>query len=479
MHTRAHISSIALLFAALVAGCGKDGPTGPSGPPIVASVNGATLPAGPVGGTVIIEGSNFGGSQGAGQVLFTSTGGGTVPAPIANPGDWTNVFIVTSVPSGAASGNVVVQTTGGISNATSFTVTQNAPFNPSTVSWSTGSTLPAALSGITAAHADVGDTSTFRVVYAIGGADGSNAPQVAVHYTAVGGGGTLGSWTSATALPAARAFAASVIAAPSNSAVSTPFLYVLGGATDATGQPSSVVYQTSLEPDGTVGTWTQGRALPVSLRSFGAAIVFGTLYIVGGATDADVPVATVYRSAIDTSGALGPWESLSPLPFARAHFGFGHFAGRLYVFGGDSTAVAVHSAAMTSNTRLSDVISAGIDLQSRTIVGWQTSSGKLTKTVLKHTAVVAGGNVLVSAGLYNGAATGATEQTYAQLNGDGTTGSFNGATGSNTIASLGGGNLYNHSAIGYVDPAGAFHVLVLGGDDVNAPGTKHAGVFYY
>ena len=32
---------------------------------------------------------------------------------------------------------------------------------------------------------------------------------------------------------------------------------------------------------------------------------------------------------------------------------------------------------------------------------------------------------------------------------------------------------------GIRDGNGAFHVLVLGGDDVNTPGTKHTGVYYY
>lgn len=70
--------------------------------------------------------------------------------------------------------------------------------------------------------------------------------------------------------------------------------------------------------------------------------------------------------------------------------------------------------------------------------------------------------MLVTAGLYNGAANGASEQSYPQLASDGSTGSFNGATGSNTIASLGGGNLFNHASIGYTDGNGTFHVLVAG-----------------
>jgi hypothetical protein len=49
----------------------------------------------------------------------------------------------------------------------------------------------------------------------------------------------------------------------------------------------------------------------------------------------------------------------------------------------------------------------------------------------------------------------------------------------NTITKGGGGNVFNHAAVGYVDPSGAFHVLVAAGDDVNTPGTKHGKVFYY
>jgi hypothetical protein len=103
----------------------------------------------------------------------------------------------------------------------------------------------------------------------------------------------------------------------------------------------------------------------------------------------------------------------------------------------------------------------------------------LKKAVGKHTAVVAGGSALITAGLYTGATTGSTEESYAGLNPDGSTSAFNGATGANTIAAAGGGNPFNHAATGYLDATGAFHVLVVGGDDVNAPTKKHKGVFYY
>jgi len=51
--------------------------------------------------------------------------------------------------------------------------------------------------------------------------------------------------------------------------------------------------------------------------------------------------------------------------------------------------------------------------------------------------------------------------------------------GAHTILSAGGGNLFKHAALSYVDANGVAHVLVLGGDDVNLPGTKHRQVWFY
>ena len=153
----------------------------------------------------------------------------------------------------------------------------------------------------------------------------------------------------------------------------------------------------------------------------------------------------------------------------------------MYAFGGDGGTVVPNDASTSSATALSDVIYAQVDLRSRdlTTAGWTLGANKLKKAVVKHSSVVAGGNVLVSGGLYTGATTGSSEESYAVLNSDGTVGTFNGATGANTISSAGGGNIFNHAAVGYTDGSGAFHVMVVGGDDVNTPGTKHKTVFFY
>ncbi len=421
--------------------------------------------------------ASLGDRQGVGQVLF-----GTIVATIASPSDWTNTFIVTTVPSGAATGPVVVQTATGTSAALTFTVTSNAVFSPSTITWTATTSLPVGVSGHAAAFATVGSNN---LVYVTGGADNTYAARADVIYATVQANGQLGAWTSTLALPAPIAFHAAVVATPSNSRIkgTAGFIYVLGGATNAAGTPTTTIYRGTLDATGTVTAWTtSATALPAPLHSQGAVIFRGDLYVAGGSTTSNVPVATVYRSRIDSTGALGSWQTEPALPFGRAYDGFSQFGGYLYAFGGDSAAVTPNDSNYTNNaTKLSQIAYVKINLRTGDLVGpsWTVNASTLTKAVSKHTAVIAGGTVLHTAGLYAAAASGSTEEDYAQINSDGSVAPFNGATGSHTIMSAGGGNLFNHAALGYVDASGVAHVLVLGGDDVNSPSQKHKQVWFY
>jgi IPT/TIG domain len=72
--------------------------------------------AGTVGTSVTISGVNFGTTQGTSTVSFAGTS--TTPTPTS----WSATSIVVPVPSGATSGNVVVETSNGVSAGVSFTV---------------------------------------------------------------------------------------------------------------------------------------------------------------------------------------------------------------------------------------------------------------------------------------------------------------------------------------------------------------------
>jgi len=478
-------ASVTGLVAALgVGGCGgSNGPTGLAGPPIVASVNGATAPSAPVGATVVIQGSNFGASQAAaaGQVLFTNASSGPDTATIASPGDWSNTLIVTTVPAGAATGTLVVKTSGGTSAPVTFSVVGKVAFSPSTVSWTSTTPLPVGLSGHAVAAATLPGTTPTSAVYVVGGADSTNTPRDSVLYATVSGTGALGAWTKTTVLPTPVAFAAAIVVTPANAPVTTSYLLVLGGDSTASGKPVATVYRGTLSGTGAVTGWSATTALNAPAHSLGAVVFNGSVYVAGGSGTGNAPVATVYRAPINSDGTLGAWSPQTSLPFARSYFAFGVNGTFLYAFGGDSSSVTPNDSSSLKTTSLSDVLYAQVDIRTGnlTAAGWIAGGNKLKKAVSKHTAVMAGGNALITAGLYNGATSGSTEESYAGLNPDGTTTSFNGATGANTISSAGGGDLFNHGATGYLDAGGVFHVLVVGGDDVNAPTKKRKGVFYY
>ncbi|HTD71302.1 MAG TPA: hypothetical protein VK647_12690 [Gemmatimonadales bacterium] len=477
---------VTLCVIALLVGCGgSNGPTGPAGPPVVVAVNGATLPSGTTGSTLVIQGSNFGTGQSlaSGHVVFSTTAGGRDTATITSAVDWTNLLIVTTVPTGVPLGKdtLFVETSGGTSAPVIFTVVAKVAFSPSTVAWSATTALPVGLSGHAVAAATLPGATATSVVYVAGGADSTDAPRDSVLYATVSSTGTVGAWTRTTVLPAPVAFAAAVVATPTNSAVTgASYLYVIGGDSTAGGKPVATVRLGTLNATGAVSAWSTTTALPAPVHSAGAVIFNGCVYVAGGSGSGNAPVATVQRAAIMSDGTLGAWQPLSSLPFGRSYFGFGVNGTFLYALGGDSGAVTPNDSSLSAKA-ISDVVYAEIDVHSGalTAAGWTASASKLKKAVSKHTAVMAGGNVLVTAGLYNGAGTGSTEESYSGLNADGSTTAFNGATGANTIAAAGGGDLFNHAAVGYLDTTGAFHILVVGGDDVNAPTKKRKGVFYY
>lgn len=443
--------------------------------PNISSANGAVIPAGPAGSTVVIRGAGFGDAQGSGQLLFTPVGGGVpLSATIAS---WTQAAVVGSVPGGAPGNYAVnVQSGSGItSGGLLFTVTAPVTFNPSAVTWAAGPNLPAAISGAGVAFAQF---ATSGFVYAVGGAGAGGVPVASVSYASVNPDGTLGPWTASTALPTALAFPAAVAATQRNSAVATNgFLYALGGATNAAGAPVSTVYRAPINTDGSVGAWvTNATALPAPARSVAAIIQYGSMYVFGGATTSNAPIATAYRSPIQVDGAV-TWKIEPALPSARARFGYGVFGLYLYAFGGDSIALAPNDTT-EGGKQLSQVAYAKLNPSTGDIATtWTTAATGLTAGRAAFPAALGAGNVLLTGGLYSGASGHTSEATYAALNADGTTGTF--ATGGSSIYSACGCNLFNNGGTGYVAGNGSFHVLIVGGDNVNAPGTPRLETFIY
>jgi len=481
MHTTEKLSIVARFAAiALLIACGSDNATGPTplGKPVITQVNGVTEPAGLVGMTVMIEGASLGDSA-RGKVYFLGTGGVRLQASAVRA-DWTDAFIVTTVPQGTAdSSKVWVETTGGVSDSIPFTLISSGVFSPSNITWSTASALPQPLQGLGAVAIRVARGSTKGSwVYTVGGADPSNVASSAVYRAPVMANGGLGPWSSMPSQPVARAYHAVVAATPSTARVDTTvaaYVYTLGGI-DATGATVGTVEFTRVGLDGEITAWQSTSPLPAAVHNASAVVFRGFVYVSGGAGVANQPTASAYRAEVHPDGTLGSWQSVASLPTPTAYHSMTSFGPFVYVVGGNNAAVAP-----TLNTLSGSETNAAyvgrIDMRTGLLPSW-TQSATMGKARSKGAVVAAGGALLVSSGIYAGQA-GSSENTYASIGADGSLTSWNGATGSNTIDTLLGYAVYNSAAVFFLDAQGRGHVMMLGGAKRSTAGQPSAGVVYY
>ena len=452
-------------------------------PPVLLVVNGVTKPSGSTGSTVIFEGKSFGDLPDKGAVYFTDGSGSAVMAPATTDESWTDEFVVTTVPNSAASGPVWIQTATGVSDSVGFVVTAGATFSPSQINWTATTSLPQPSQGHAAAFLSGADAATDNFIYVAGGADGAVVPRTDMWRATADPSGAIGTWSTDVSLPEARAFHRMVVATPFNALVDTTnagYIYAIGGI-DASGAARTSVYCAPIAVDRTTGSWRSEYDLPEAVHSGGAVIFRSYVFVVGGAGAGNAPTASCYRAHIEHDGHLGLWEPQSSLPAPRSYTALIQFAGALYLVGGDG-GTSTPGSATVSAARSGDIFRNAFELRTRMLSSWTTSQSKLIKSDTKHTALVAGGSILVSGGLYNGASSSATEHQYADFELDGTIGSFNGATGSQTIggsSGAGGQPFFNHAAVVYEDAGGVSHVVILGGNDVNAPSTPLAECYYY
>jgi hypothetical protein len=452
--------------------------------PVVTRVNGVTKPTGLIGMTVLIEGDAFGDAA-HGKVFFAGSGGTPIQAVIADTAnDWTNNFIVTTVPQGIPNeSRITVQTALGTTASVSFSLITGATFSPSVINWTRTTDLPLPLQGLGAVFVPAANSSssTANYVFVIGGAvDQTNVATAAVSRATAQQSGALSAWTPVTALPAARSYHATAVASAFTAVLDTlttgGWLYALGGI-DSTGATVSTAYYARIALDGSVGAWQTTTPLPGPLHSARAVMFRGFLYLVGGSSGQGAPAASGYRAAVNIDGTLGAWQPLAALPNGSAFHALLNFGPYLYAVGGDASAVSTVQSS-TSGGEVSSTFLARVNLRTGDLASGWSPVQSMAKARSKHNTVVGGGYLFTTSGVYAGQA-GSSENTYAQINADGTVGSWNGATGTNTIGTLLGYDLYNEAAVSFVDASGRGHVLVLGGAKRQNSGRASAAVVYY
>jgi hypothetical protein len=456
--------------------------------PIATRVNGVTKPTGLQGMTVIIEGSAFGDDPALseGHVYFETSTGTRLEATIADAvNDWTDEFIVTSVPQGVTDTSWLwVETATGATDTIEFRLIQSGTFSPSLINWTETTALPMAIQGLGAEFVPVEEgANPANYVFTTGGADSMAVPTDVVYRATVAQSGALGgSWTALTALPEARAYHASAAATAFTAVLDTTttsaYLYVIGGQ-DAAGDAVSTVYVGHVDLDGAVTDWQTTTALPAPLFGASAALFRGFIYLTGGQDDTGAASASTWRAPIAEDGSLGTWEELTAMPTARAFHSFLNFGPFLYAVGGDSTTALPAVQATLSTGELPQVHMARINLRTGDLAdaGW-SATAPMNKGRSKHSTIFAGGSLFATSGIYSGQA-GSSENIVGDLASDGTVVSWGGATGSETIDVELGISLYNQAAVTFIDTSGAGHVLVLGGARRDAEGVPSDAVVYY
>jgi hypothetical protein len=127
----------------------------------------------------------------------------------------------------------------------------------------------------------------------MGGYTGSVAVTTVKYAQLNSSNGSVGTWASATSLPAIDEYATSVVA--------NGYLYLLGGDNAVGSPPTSTanVYYIPINFNGTLGaSWTSGTSIPIADTQAGSTAYNGYVYEVGGAGTTNTPTAVVNYGAI-------------------------------------------------------------------------------------------------------------------------------------------------------------------------------------
>ncbi len=173
-------------------------------------------------------------------------------------------------------------------------------------------------------------------------------------------------------------------------------VYSLGGSANGTA-PASNVYSSTIAGDGSLGSWTAGTSLPVSLQNTHLAVTKARVFLIGGKVGTTSPGSyskDVFTAAINTDGTLGAWSgtrTTTTINLPVTTTGSGTFAtntGMVYItgYGADGT---------TTNTPTTKVLTHG------------TTSGTITPlsgyaNITSYTVTGKGGDATLNCDLGHG-----------------------------------------------------------------------------
>ncbi|MGF7228987.1 MAG: Kelch repeat-containing protein [Candidatus Saccharibacteria bacterium] len=252
---------------------------------------------------------------------IVSQGGGTQDSML--PWTATNVAAAPLTTQASASYNGYLYSFGGYNGsatvATSYYVAQNA--NGTLGTWATTTALPVAL--------DIESAVAYNgYMYVLGGQNNSGTSVSTVYYTTINAvNGTLGAWSTTTALTKAVGGHTAVAMGG--------YMYIMGGLT-GTGVIANTYYATISAVNGTLGAWTSTTAVPSTVEDATSVAYNGYVYVMGGANNAGTGLNTVYFAKPNTgTGAIASWSTTTALPATLTGAASAvSSTGQVYVVGG-------------------------------------------------------------------------------------------------------------------------------------------------
>ncbi len=164
----------------------------------------------------------------------------------------------------------------------------------------------------------------------VGGTDGTTAT-ADVYRAKTVGIGNFGPWEAGPPLPAPRADAAVAFVGGS--------VFVVGGL-DETGAPTTTTFVLTPDPQtGDLGEWRASADAELELdlpeaRAASAIVPVADGVVLIGGEGPSGPSQTVYKSTLDSAGALGPWQPQAPLYEARSDAIAAQVGDFIWLYGG-------------------------------------------------------------------------------------------------------------------------------------------------
>ncbi len=252
-------------------------------------------------------------------------------------------------------------------------------------------------------------------VYEIGGQASDNNPSSTVYKSHLNTDGSIGAWTTETSLPE-PIYQFSAVAANN-------YIYVFGGLR-SDHYPNTNLYYTHVSADGSLDGWNT-TTLPNPRIVANVIVVNNYVYVVGGADPATFDATPyTYYAQLNGDGTLGTWN-VSPnlLPDQSLYANIVTRNNYIYVIGGLNNATALSPVPSVYYTHVNT---------DGTIDPWSTSSNSLPYTLLGSTSVEFNGYLYVMNGSTNLGGAGSTNTVlFSKINNDGSIGSWN--TSSNLV----------------------------------------------